>query len=326
MTKIVTKIKRKISENILKYAISKDKDNVASLIANIISKYFLNGLDYYTYFPFWEQNGFHITPNHFYQPIPDTRMLKNDLWEKESELVGIDMNVDFQLDLLRNVFPKYSEEYNKFPQKDTDIPYEFYFDNNLFSGTDALVLHCMIRHFKPQTIIEVGSGYSTFVSAKACIRNRNNTKLICIEPYPNETLKQGFPGLTDLIPKKVEDVDLDVFSRLESGDILFIDTSHVVKIGGDVNFLYLEVIPRLKKGVIVHIHDIFFPKDYPKSRVLDKYLLQAFLAFNSAFKILFCNSYRGLKYPSEMKSTFPHSSWIGGGSNWIQKTEKRGGD
>jgi len=321
MTKIVTQIGMAIWGIILKYAISKDK--VASIVAYII-KYFLNESNY-TYFPFWEQNGFHITPNHFYQPIPDTRMLKNKLWEKESKLVGIDMNSEFQLHLLQNVFPKYSDEYNKFPQNKTDIPYEFCFNNSSFSGTDALVLYCMVRYFKPEMIIEVGSGYSTFVSANASLRN-GNTKLICIEPYPNEILKQGFSGLTDLIPQKVEDVDLDFFSELESGDILFIDTSHVVKIGGDVNFLYLEVLPRLKKGVIVHIHDIFFPMEFPKSWVLDlhlfwteQYLLQAFLAFNSAFKILFCNSYMGLKYHSEMKSTFPYSSFYGGGSIWIQK-------
>lgn len=317
-------IKTKILESIVKH-VHFDEEEIASWIAKLIHKYKFHEANYIKYFTFWEKKGFHITPNHFYQPIPDTRTLKNDLWEKESELVGVDMNTDLQLDLLRNVFPRYSEEYNNFPQERTDVPYEFHFNNGMFDGVDALVLYCMVRHFRPKMIIEVGSGYSTFVSAKASLRNRN-TKLMCIEPYPNETLKQGFPGLTELITKKVEDIDLDFFSRLESGDILFIDTSHVIKIGGDVNFLYLEVIPRLKKGVIVHIHDIFFPKEYPKSWVLDEYrfwteqyLLQAFLAFNTAFEILFCNSYMGLKYPSEMKSTFPHSPWLYGGSIWIRK-------
>jgi len=318
-------IKTKILEIIMKH-VHFDEEEVASRIAKLIHKYKFHEANYIKYFPFWEKNGFHITPNHFYQPIPDTRTLKNELWDRESELAGIDMNIDLQLDLLRNVFPRYSKEYNKFPHQKTNIPHEFYFNNDMFDGIDALVLYCMVRHFKPKMIIEVGSGYSTFISAKASLRNRN-TKLVCIEPYPNEILKQGFPGLTEFITKKVEDVDLDFFSRLESGDILFIDTSHVIKIGGDVNFLYLEVIPRLKKGVIVHIHDIFFPKEYPKSWVsgeyrfwTEQYILQAFLAFNSAFKILFCNSYMGLKYPSEMKSTFPHSPWwLHGGSIWIRK-------
>ena len=317
-------IKTKILETIMKYR-HFDEEEVASLIAKLVHKYKFYEANYIKYFPYWEKKGFYITPNHFYQPIPETRALKNNLWEKESELIGIDMNINFQLYLLQEVFPRYSNEYNIFPHEKTDIPCEFHFNNGMFDGVDALVLYCMVCHFKPKVIIEVGSGYSTFITAKACLRNRN-TKLICIEPYPNETLKRGFPGLTDLISKKVEKVDWEFFSKLESGDILFIDTSHVVKIGGDVNFLYHEVIPRLKKGVIVHIHDIFFPKEYPKSWVLgeyrfwtEQYMLQAFLAFNSTFEILFCNSYMGLKYPSEMKSTFPHSPWLQGGSIWIRK-------
>lgn len=301
-------------------------NQVAGLIANALSVLLKDRANYDRYFSLWEQHGFHITPNHFYQAIPDTRTLRDALWEKESELVGIDLNLDTQLHLLRNVFPQFSEEYNKFPMEPTGVPYEFYFNNPNFSGTDALVLYCMVRYFKPRRIIEVGSGYSTFVSAQAALRN-GNTKLICIEPYPMEVLKQGFPGLTELIPSKVEDVDLDLFSQLEENDILFLDTSHVVRCGGDVNLLYLEVIPRLRNGVIVHSHDIFFPKEFPKSWILElhffwteQYLLQAFLIYNYAFEMLFSNSYMGLKYLAEMKATFPFSHpWWGGGSFWMRK-------
>jgi len=122
--------------------------------------------------------------------------------------------------------------------------------------------------------------------------------------------------LRSLIEKKVEDIDLEFFSQLDSSDILFIDSSHTVKIGGDVNYLFLEVLPRLKPGVIVHVHDIFLPFDYRRDWVKDQfrfwteqYLLQAFLSFNAEFKVLMCNSYLGLYYVEDMKSTFPNSPW-----------------
>lgn len=274
-----------------------------------------------------EKLGYHFTRNHYYNPIPDIGELckREGLWEKESELAGIDMNTDYQLNLLRNVFPKFQEEYNQFPKQPADIPYEFHFNNNWFDGTDAIVLHCMIRHLKPKTIIEVGGGFSTRVSAKACLLN-GDTELITIEPNPGDLLKQGFPGLSKLVEKKVEEIDFEFFSQLKDGDILFIDTSHVVKIGGDVNFIYLELLPRLAAGVIIHVHDIFFPFDYPRSWVLDaklfwteQYLLHAFLAFNSAYEVLFCNNYMELKYPTEFRTVFPNSPWWGGGSFWMRR-------
>ena len=116
----------------------------------------------------------------------------------------------------------------------------------------------MVRHFQPRLIIEVGSGFSSLIVGEAIAKN-NNSALICIEPFPQEFLREGFPGLHSLIEKQVEDIELEFFSQLGSGDILFIDSSHTVKIGGDVNYLFLEVLPRLKPGVIVHVHDIFFP-------------------------------------------------------------------
>jgi Methyltransferase domain len=125
----------------------------------------------------------------------------------------------------------------------------------------------MVRYFQPQLIIEIGGGASSLVLGKAAIKN-NSRGLVCIEPFPQEFLKRGFPGLHSLIEKRVQDVDLAFFSQLRSGDILFIDSSHTVKIGGHVNYLFLEVLPRLNPGVIVHVHDIFFLFDYRRDWVL----------------------------------------------------------
>ena len=218
--------------------------------------------------------------------------LPETLWDRPSELVGIDMNDSMQLDLLRRHFPRFRNEYEQISTKPTGEEGGFHLNNGLFDGTDALVAYCMVRQFQPRLIIEIGSGLSSLLLAQAAARN-GNSALICIEPFPREFVRKGFPGLRSLIEKKVQDIDLEFFSQLESGDLLFIDSSHTVKIGGDVNYLFLEVLPRLKPGVIVHVHDIFLPFDYRRDWVMDEfrfwseqYLLQAFLTFNSEFEVL----------------------------------------
>jgi predicted O-methyltransferase YrrM len=185
----------------------------------------------------------------------------------------------------------------------------------------------MIRHFQPRLIIEVGSGFSSLISAEAAAKNTNSA-LICIEPSPQDFLRKGLPGLRSLIEKRVEELDLEFFTQLDSNDILFIDSSHTVKIGGDVNYLFLEVLPRLKPGVIVHVHDIFFPFEYRRDWVKDErrfwteqYLLQAFLTFNAEFEVLMCNSYLDLHYLEDVKSTFPNSPPRGGGSFWMRRKQ-----
>jgi len=286
-------------------------------------------------FSFWEQRGFHVTPVHFYQPIPNTQTLPETLWNRPSKLVGIDMNDAVQLDLLRNHFPNFRHEYEQWPTKPTGESGRFYLRKSPFGGTDALAAYCMFRHFQPRLIIEVGSGFSSLVAAEAIAKNKDSA-LICIEPFPPDFLRAGFPGLRSLIEKKVQDMDVEFFSQLESGDILFIDSSHTVKIGGDVNFLFLEVLPRLKPGVIVHVHDIFLPFDYRRDWVLDEfrfwseqYLLQAFLIFNSEFEVLLANRYLAHRYLEDLKTAFPslanlkgarpNSVEWGGGSFWMRR-------
>ena len=297
---------------------------VAQFVANVAPHCLQSG-KFHEIFQLWERHGFHVTPVHFYQPIPDTQTLPETLWNHPSELVGIDMNEALQLDLLRNHFPRFRHEYDQFPVEPTGEPGRFHFNNGLFDGSDALVAYCMIRHFQPRLIIEVGSGFSSLIAAEAIARNKDSA-LICIEPFPLNFLRQGFPGLRSLIEKKVEDIGLEFFSQLESGDILFIDSSHTVKIGGDVNYLFLEVLPRLKPGVIVHVHDIFLPFDYPRDWVMDElrfwteqYLLQAFLSFNSEFEVLMANAYLAHYCMQELKATFTNSPWWGGGSFWMRR-------
>src|SRR5262249_18440531 len=138
---------------------------------------------------------------------------------------------------------------------------EFDFDNDFFSGFDAAVYYSLIRYLQPRRIIEIGGGYSTRLATKALAVNGKG-KLTGIEPYPEPRLN-GTDGGIELIEKRVEEIDLDYFSCLEANDIVFIDSSHTVKFNSDVCYEFHEVLPRLARGVWVHVHDIFFPHDYP---------------------------------------------------------------
>jgi hypothetical protein len=309
---------------VLKPLLLRSLDPLARLLSRVLPVYVLESCRV-RYFPLWEEHGFHLSPVHFYEPIPDTRTLTDALLEKESELVGIDIREADQLDLLRKVFPQFRAEYAEIPREPAADPKQFYLNNGYFTGADALVYYGMVRHFKPQLLIEVGSGFSSRLAAQACLRNGHG-ELICIEPNPDQVLRDGFPGLTMLIAKRVEEVGFDLFQRLRANDILFIDSSHVVRCGGDVNCLLLEIVPRLNPGVIVHLHDILLPQEYGRAWVIDRYrffseqyLLQAFLTFNTEFHVLFANRYMALKHQGEMAALFPNSSGFGSTSFWMRR-------
>jgi predicted O-methyltransferase YrrM len=286
------------------------------------------------YFKVWENRGIHITPVHYYQPIPDTRMLESYPWAGRSDMAGIDMNTQEQIQILTQFSSQYRNEYGAFPFHKTSNAYQFYVNNGTFESVDCEILYCMIRQFKPKTIIEIGAGNSTYLAAQAVLANKEktgvDTNLISIEPYPKDTIKAGIPGLSELIEKSLENVDFSIFSELTENDILFIDSSHVLKTGNDVQKIYLEILPSLKKGVLIHIHDIYFPSEYPRTVILDRYrfwteqyLVQAFLAFNNAFKILWGGSFMHLNHPEKLETAFSsynrNERWPG--SFWIRKTE-----
>jgi hypothetical protein len=285
-------------------------------------------------FPIWQAMGLHVIPKHYYEPVPDTKALPKALWQKKSALVGINMNERGQIDLLHGFQAKFKEEYEAFPRNKTSVPYQYYVNNRKFEAVDGEILYCMIRHFKPHKIIEIGSGFSTYLSALAVQKIKQDTGQACeltaVEPYPSTVLKTGLPGLSKLIKAKVQDLPLRVFEALGENDILFIDSSHVLKIGSDVQFEYLDIFPSLKKGVLIHLHDIFLPAEYPQEWVLKKYkfwneqyLLQAFLAFNRSFEVLWAASYMHLNHPDRLEEAFNSyrrdQRWPG--SFWIRKTQ-----
>jgi len=281
-------------------------------------------------FDLLQKVGIHITPVHYYEPIPNTAALREDLWGTRSEMVGVGMNEAKQLELLADFRSRFKAEYDNTPKDPTSVPHEYYSDNNSYIGADGEMLYCMIRHFQPRRLFEIGSGNSTYMSARAVLANKRETGRECeyvvFDPYPNQVIRSGIPGLTRVVESGVEDVDLAVFDMLEENDILFIDSSHVLRIGNDVQFLYLEVLPRLRKGVVVHFHDIFLPEEYPMEWVLkehffwnEQYLLQGFLTFNAKFEIIWASHYMHMKHPKELTAAFrsfrndktrPCSMWI----------------
>ncbi len=306
------------------------KNSIACLIASCLTERVCRFLCHEPYFGLWEKKGLHITPVHFYQPIPDKGALEDYPWNRRSEMPGVEMNEGGQLCRLADFSKKYKAEYEAFPRSAPPQSVRFYVNNGTFESVDCEVYYCMIRHFKPRRIIEVGGGNSTLLSAKVALANKKEygaeTSLMVIEPFPGPVLEADFPGLTELIEAKVEQAPLTLFLELEENDILFIDSSHTLKIGGDVQRLYLEILPRLKKGVLIHIHDIFFPTDYPENVVMgrnrfwtEQYLVQAFLAFNSTFKVIWSSSYMHHLASSALEDAFssysraerrPASLWL----------------
>lgn len=257
--------------------------------------------------------GYHIRPIHYYEPIPDFRAITLEQITRRREFPAIDFRWDDQLALL-NELTAYHDELSAL---------EFDFDNGFFSGFDAAVYYSLIRHLKPQRVIEIGGGYSTQLAAKAL---RGNGKLICIEPYP-ERLNGVGPSI-ELIQKRVEEIDVDFFSCLEAGDILFIDSSHAVKFGGDVCYEFLQLLPRLAPGVWIHVHDIFFPHDYPAEWLIERrmafneqYLLEAFLSYNEKFQVALANYWLRLDYPNEAGRLWTKalSTNHGASSLWLKR-------
>lgn len=285
-------------------------------------------------FPVFQKLGVHVVPNHFYEPVPDTSMLREAVWANPSEMPGIELNVAAQLELLRILSGTYRSEYEQFKKAASDESGGFFLGNTAFASVDAEILYCMIRHFRPRRIFEIGSGYSTMLAADAVLMNQKNGSacdLVAFEPFPNESLVRGFPGLKELRRIQVQQVPVSEFQQLQANDILFIDSSHVLKTGSDVQYEFLEILPRLNEGVLVHFHDIFLPAEYPREWVVKKrrfwteqYLLQAFLAFNNAFETVWAASLMHLRHPEELARAFrsykPANAWPG--SFWIRRTSR----
>lgn len=262
--------------------------------------------------------GVSVTPSHFYFPIPNLKSFKKKDWDACQPCRGLDFRLDEQLKRLENEVLPFSREWT-FPQHRNGDWHEYHYNNGFFEGVDAEVAYSLARAHKPRRIIEVGSGNSTLLLASAVRRNAAEgfpCDFTSIEPNPASFLQDGVPGLTQLIAGPVQKAPIELFRTLRANDILFIDSSHVVSIDSDVVYVCLRVLPELAPGVIVHFHDIFAPLDYPEKFVRtnlcfwgEQYLLEAFLAFNSAFRVLWASSAMQQFRSEALRRAFP--AWEG---------------
>ncbi|GCA91812.1 class I SAM-dependent methyltransferase [Microcystis aeruginosa] len=248
--------------------------------------------------PLLRNIGYTLITDHFYQPIPNRQEIMT-YSGKERPLSSIEWHLDKQTELVKYLLEKYALEFNN---KEIFSAFGYSEESSGLISGDAEFLYAMVREKKPDRVIEIGSGGSTKIIAAALkinfIENSQKSQLISIEPYPQDFLKDFANVSKDfvefsLLTQKVESIELSVFESLQTNDILFVDSSHVFKSGSDVEFEFLQVYPRLQTGVLVHIHDIFFPYDYPTDWNLkesrywnEQYFLETFLQFNKKFKIL----------------------------------------
>ncbi len=269
-------------------------------------------------------------PGHFHSPIPSLREIKeyeDTIFSAPSKhLPGIDLNVEEQLRMLDEL----KQFYPTLPfgeHKQDNLRY--YYENEAYSYADAIMLFCMIRHLKPKRIIEVGSGFSSCVTLDTNeLFFDNRISCTFIDPYPQQLftrIRHEDRERIIFLPKKLQEVSLETFSRLEANDILFIDSTHVSKIHSDVNYLLFDILPSLQRGVYIHIHDIMYPFEYPPKWIFDgiawneAYILRAFLQYNNSFKIMLFNSYLAQFYRETLESQMPLCLKNPGGSIWLRK-------
>ncbi|OGO39558.1 MAG: hypothetical protein A2W35_18895 [Chloroflexi bacterium RBG_16_57_11] len=269
---------------------------------------------------------------HYYSPIPvqaDVQDYLESMQRTRIELPEIKLNREKQFSLL-NEFQAF---YHDLPFPEEKRPScRYYYNQIMFCYADAIFLYCFLRRNQPGRIIEVGSGFSSAIILDTVEKFYNHQpEVTFIDPYPEtlmSVLKPHDRGKVNILDIKVQDADLEVFTSLKSGDLLFIDSSHVVKCGSDVQHIIFKILPQLSSGVIVHFHDIFYPFEYPDKWLLqgrywnEAYFLRAFLAYNNVWDIYFFNPYVALTFKDYIETKMPLCLKDTGGSLYIQRLEK----
>ncbi len=258
-----------------------------------------------------EKHDYHLIKRHYYSPVPDAADHGPGYWDETSSMPGVDLGLERGLSILQDVVPAHIDGFRaRFPLHQ-EAGQDFFLLNGTYMAIDAHVYWCLIHHHRPRRIVEIGAHASTMVSTTAVESGGQECLITVIEPYPSDFLMREDGRTIKLLTKKVQDVELALFQELEAGDILFIDSTHVLREGSDVQYEYLEILPRLKPGVLVHFHDISLPRRYPKVYFDNKmfwneqYLLQAFLAFNSRFDVIWAGNAMMLSHEDRMRQTFP---------------------
>ncbi|HLA12178.1 MAG TPA: class I SAM-dependent methyltransferase [Pyrinomonadaceae bacterium] len=270
-----------------------------------------------------------VPPGHVLSPIhsaAEVRERESELYAIPRVMPSIELNEENQLQLFAELLQYYPER--PFTAQKT-TPRRYWFENPSYSYSDAILLYCMMRHLHPHRIVEVGAGFS---SAAMLDTNElffdSGINFTIIEPDPTlfqSLLREGDLERITLLKRRVQDVTLDVFERLLANDILFIDSSHVSKVGSDVNHIFFNILPRLRSGVFIHFHDIFYPFEYPLDWVYEgrawneAYVLRAFLQYNQQFQIQLFNTFIDWFHKEKYFRDMPLVQKNTGGSIWLKK-------
>lgn len=264
---------------------------------------------------------------HFGSTIPSKLDLITDegrIFNKTvGNIPGIELNVELQLGLLSE-FSKYNRSFasSKHPQGGA----RYYSENYSFRSADALILYCMIRHYQVPKIIEIGSGFSSALMLDIRNSKMPDLDLTFIEPYPvtlNNVLSESDQETCTIIQSKIQDVSMDTFDNLQPNSILFIDSSHVLKVGSDLSTIVFSILPRLQPGVLVHFHDIFWPFEYPKEMIYEGrlwneiYFVRTFLQFNDSFDVILFPSFLEEKHSETLRRNLPSYSEFSASSLWM---------
>jgi hypothetical protein len=275
-----------------------------------------------------------LPPGHFHSPYPSAADIRRSarFWSAPTtELPAIDLNVSGQLELLE-AFADYQADI-PFPER-REQGCRYYYRNGVFSAADAIAFYSMIRHLRPRRIVEIGSGFSSAVALDTNERFFDyEIECTFIDPDParlDELLQPDDLERVMFVRSEVQNVPLSAYDSLEANDILFIDSTHVAKAGSDVNHLFFELLPRLRTGVHVHVHDVFYPFDYRRDWLeknrwawTEAYLLRAFLQYNRAFEIRLFNDFLRLFHRDAIARVAPAMLIQHGGSIWLQRRPDR---
>jgi predicted O-methyltransferase YrrM len=271
----------------------------------------------------------YYSPGHFHSPLLDIKSLGPNAPGLSFDGPEYWEQIDLRQNEQRSYYIDLLENFPLLPYpKHKSGGYHYFSDNRWFGLSDAFTFSGIIRREKPRRIVEVGSGFSSAVALDTLAYTNQSASLTLIEPFPNRLYSLLSPddkSSITLLAQLVQEVSLSVFESLDAQDVLFIDSSHVAKIGSDVTFLLLRVLPRLKRGVLVHFHDIFYPFSYPAHWIREgkawneSVFLRAFLVGNREFQIVAFNSYAGYVFPEVFRERLPAFLNNTGGSIWLRK-------
>lgn len=269
-------------------------------------------------------------PGHYYSPTPDladVRDRAHRLFDRTGDVAGVDVRLDAQRALLAELAGTIAQWPYLDRAEGDGLRYQP--DNGFFGHTDSQLWYGLLRTRRPRRVIEVGSGWSTALTLDTCEAHGLDTDVVAVEPYPERllsTMSEADRARVTLVQERAQDVAPERLADLAAGDVLFIDSTHVSKLGSDVNHLVFEVFPLLPPGVLVHVHDIAYPFEYPHEWVMEgrawneAYLLRAFLMDNPRWEVLLWPSLLWLRYPAEMEAALHDGTPVDGGSLWLRTT------